>query len=76
MKKQKEYKEGNIEENRKEVKMVKSWLERLDEGTKKGLYFSIGALLTVISVSNFNEFQTPSFFGILLGMFFIVKALS
>ena len=49
---------------------------KLDESTKKGIYFSIGALLTVISVFNFNEYQIPSFFGILLGIFFIVKSLS
>lgn len=49
---------------------------KIDEGTKKGLYFSIGALLAVISVYNFNQYQIPAFFGILLGIFFIVKALS
>mgnify|MGYP001560531121 CR=1 FL=1 len=48
----------------------------IDEGTKKGFYFSLGALLTLISVINFNQYQIPAFLGILLGVFFIVKALS
>jgi len=50
--------------------------KRLDEGTKKGIYFSVGALITVTSVFNFNNYQIPAFFCILLGIFFIVKALS
>ena len=48
----------------------------LDEGTKKGFYFTLGSLITLISVFNFNEYQIPSFLGLLLGMFLIVKALS
>ena len=49
---------------------------KLDEGTKKGLFFSLGELLSVISVFNFDKNQVIAFAGILLGIFFIVKALS
>lgn len=49
---------------------------KLNEGTKKGLYFAIGVLLSVISVFNFSKNQVLAFVGILLGIFFIVKALS
>jgi len=48
----------------------------INESTKNGLYFTVGSLLSVISVLNFNDYQIPSFFGILIGIFFIVKALS
>ena len=48
----------------------------MDEGTKKGFYFAGGALLSVISVFNFDQYQIPAFIGILLSIFFIVKALS
>ena len=51
-------------------------IKKIDEGTKKGIYFSVSALITVLSVFNFNQYQIPAFFSILLGMFFIVKALS
>ncbi len=48
----------------------------MDEGTKKGLFFAIGVLLSTISVFNFDKSQVLSFIGILVGIFFIVKALS
>jgi len=49
---------------------------KIDEGTKKGLYFAGGVLLSVISVFNFDKNQILAFIGILIGIFFIVKALS
>ena len=49
---------------------------KIDKGTKNGIYFSLGTLLSIISVVNFNQYQIPAFVGILLGIFFIVKALS
>lgn len=49
---------------------------KIDEGTKKGFYFAIGVLLSVVGVVNFNQSQILSIIGILVGIFFIVKALS
>jgi len=49
---------------------------KIDDGTKKGLFFALGVLLSVVSVFNFNRNQILAFIGILVGIFFIVKALS
>ena len=49
---------------------------KIDDGTKKGLFFALGVLLIVVSVFNFNRNQILAFIGILVGIFFIVKALS
>lgn len=48
----------------------------MKEETKKGLFFAAGVLLSVIGVFNFNKNQVLAFVGILVGIFFIVKALS
>lgn len=52
------------------------WWKQLDEGTKKGIYFAIGVLLSVVSVLNYKDYQVLALIGILVGIFFIVKALS
>ncbi len=49
---------------------------KMEEGTKKGLFFAIGVLLSVIGVFNFDKSQVLAFIGILIGIFFIVKALT
>ena len=48
----------------------------IDEGTKKGLFFTLGVLLNVISILNFNQYQIPAIIGIFFGIFLIVKSLS
>lgn len=53
----------------------KSWAN-IDKSTKKGILFSVGVLLSVISVFNFNKSPILAFIGILVAIFFIVKALS
>lgn len=47
----------------------KNWWQKIDKSTKKGIFFSIGVLLSVISVFNFNKFTVLAFIGILLGIF-------
>ena len=49
---------------------------KIKEDTKKGLFFAIGVLLSSISVFNFDKNQFLFFILILVGIFFIVKALS
>lgn len=49
---------------------------RIDEGTKKGIFFTMGVLLNVISILNFNQYSVPALVGIFVGIFLIIKSLS
>ena len=49
---------------------------KIEESTKKGIYFAVGVLLSTLSLFNFDKNQIFAFIGILIGIFFIVKALS
>lgn len=54
----------------------KSWVDELfNKSTRKALSFVIGAAISGFSVMAFKQYGAISIIGILVGVFFIIKAL-